>query len=461
MHRRQLIANRAASCYRDDAVALNAGERARKLARWVAARRPRTFLFAGWILFALGSYPGYLTNDGILQLYTVRSGDYSDHAPVMTALWGLLEYVVAGPFPMLALQSGLFLFGLFGILRTLLSPRAAAITAAGVLLFPPVFATMAVIWPDPLLAGSLLGALGAWLQEGRRWKIAAAVLLVIACACRPEAALAIIPLALLALPDRAWWLRAGLALALAIGVAGTARLASWALTATDTYTWEHTVQVMDVVGTLRRAKVKDEAKLRSALAGLPLADPATLRDRVAAGNDALNWRPLVHGDKRIIDPIDSDAEARAANAAWRRAIASHPGAYTSHRLTMTRNLLGIRGNWQPVHDDFGNVDLLAPLHHRATASDWQLSAQSFVRAVGNTPLFRPWLYLLLAIAAIVLARRRPLLRNLAISGLVYELTMFVLAPTPDYRYSHWLVAATCAVLAGLAVHRRAAWRREA
>src|SRR5579862_9430353 len=113
----------------------------------------RTILFAGWIAFVLGCYPGYLTTDSSLQLYTVRSGDFTDYSPMMTALWSALEYVTAGPFPMLALQSGLFLFGLDAILRKLLAPRAAAVTATCVLLFPPVFAVMAVIWPDALMAG--------------------------------------------------------------------------------------------------------------------------------------------------------------------------------------------------------------------------------------------------------------------------------------------------------------------
>ena len=141
--------------------------------RWIASRRPRTYLFAGWLLFALGCYPGYLASDGILQLYTVRSGEFSDYAPVMTALWSLLEYVLAGPFPMLVVQSGLFLFGSFAILRTFLTPRAAAITAGCVLLFPPVFATFAVIWPEPLMAGALIAATGAVLQPRLFWKRAA------------------------------------------------------------------------------------------------------------------------------------------------------------------------------------------------------------------------------------------------------------------------------------------------
>jgi hypothetical protein len=439
-------------------VALAAVDRAKELARWSAARTPVTYLLAGWIVFVLGSYPGYLSTDAILQLYTVRSGDYSDYAPVMTAIWGALEYVISGPFPMLALQSGLFLFGLFAILRTVLAPRVAAVTAVLVLLFPPVFALMAVIWPEALLAGALLGAVGASLQDGWRWRAIAIVLLVIACACRGEAVVAIIPLVLHAVPSMQWWRRAGITLAICLGVAGTARLADRLLTVTDTYVWEHGLQMMDTVGTLRRAKVQDEAKLRAALDGIPLADPPTLRERMIGNSDALSWRPLVHGEKRMFEAIDSDEEADAVSAAWWRVIASHPGAYLHHRWSMARAVLAIRGKWRPVFDDLGSHDLLAPLHHRATTSDWQYGMQHVVRAVAATPLFRPWLYLVLAIAAIVLARKQPLLRALAISGLVFQVAVLFFATSTEYRHSHWMVTATCVALAAIAVSRREAWR---
>ena len=70
---------------------------------------------------------------------------------------------------------------------------------------------------------------------------------------------------------------------------------------------------------------------------------------------------------------------------------------------------------------------------------WQRGWNAIVHLFAKTPLFRPVLYLVLAIVALVLARRQRLLRNLVISGLVYELALFILAPTNDYRLSHWLV----------------------
>ncbi len=416
---------------------------------------PRTILFVGWIAFVLGCYPGYLSGDSVLQLYTVRSGDFTDYSPVMTALWSALEYVTAGPFPMLALQSGLFLFGLDAILRKLLVPRAAAVTASCVLLFPPVFAVMAVIWPESLMAGALLAGFGAALDDRRGWKIVGAVSIAIAIACRPEVALAVIPLAFTIVPASRWWRRTAIALGVTIGLAFVACVADRALTVVDTYAWQQHLMVMDTVGVVRRAKVDSPAALEAAFAGLPLADRATLRARVKSANDAFGWSPLSNGEKRIFDLVTTDEQASALAADWRHSIAQHPKAYALHRWAMTRALL--RGKAR-VYDSFGGFELLKPLHHRASPSDYEVGMQHVVRLVAKTPLFMPWLYLALAIAALVLAWRRPIVRAIAASGLVYELSMFVLAPTGDYRYSHWLVSATCIAIVALAVARRPAWR---
>jgi hypothetical protein len=78
--------------------------------------------------------------------------------------------------------------------------------------------------------------------------------------------------------------------------------------------------------------------------------------------------------------------------------------------------------------------------------------------LGRTVLFRPWLYALLGAIALGFAWRVVELRALAASGLVLELTLAVTATTPEYRNSHWLVAAVTVVLATVLVRRRVEWR---
>ncbi|HEX4454613.1 MAG TPA: hypothetical protein VH143_27320 [Kofleriaceae bacterium] len=421
---------------------------------WLARRSPRAIVIAGWLAFVLGCYPGYLSVDSTLQLYTVRSGAYTDYAPVMTALWSAFEWVFAGPFPMLVLQSGLVLFGLYAIGARVVRPRVAAVVAVTLVLFPPIFAPLAVIWPDPLMAGALLGGLGALLQASPRWKATGLLLFVVACSCRPEVVFALVPLVLLVVTRGAWWRRAGLALAIVIGVSAAARLVDRVLVETDTRLWQEQLMVMDTVGTLRRAKLKNADALERAFTGLPvIVDPPTLKARITAAVDALTWWPLSNGDDRILDPIADDAESAALTADWRHAISAHHRAYYAHRKALAKGLLGLSNVWDPVFDSLGDWDLLAELHHRATSSDWEDNMRVIVRGFAATPLFRPWLYMLLAIAALVVARRSALPRALAVSALAWELAMFVFAPGTDYRFSHWLVVAACASVAWLVAAR--------
>lgn len=425
------------------------GDLAKRALRWLTERSPVTILLAGWVVFFLGSYPGYMSIDSVLQLYGVRTGDTTDYAPLMSVLWIIFEYVLAGPFPMLVLQSGLFLAGTYAILGKLLSPRAAALTACIVLLFPPVFAPMAVIWPSSLMAGALLAGTGAILTNNRRWQIAGAACFVLACSCRPEVVFALIPLALLVVPKVVWWKRAGIALALVIGVAGIARGADWAFTVVDNYDWRTRLMMADVAGTLRRAKVTDDRAIDVALTGMPRADQSfeVIKARLVAKKDALDSFPLVHGKDAIFGKLVNDDHAHALARSWKHVIVEYPGAYLIHRWAMTRAIIGLGKSFIPIYDEFGDNELMTPLHHRATPSDWQVGWKAIVRA--TVPIFRPLIWIVLAIAAVVLVRRRVELRALVASGLVYMLTMVFFAPAVDYRYAHWLVTTTTIGLAAL------------
>src|SRR5437588_4674599 len=105
----------------------------------LTALRPRTILAIGFACFLLYAFPGYMSSDSVVQLVEARSGVRTDlHPPLMAFEWGLLDAIVAGPVLMLCLQGLLGLVGLYTLLRRVVSPRAAAVTASVVLLFPPV-----------------------------------------------------------------------------------------------------------------------------------------------------------------------------------------------------------------------------------------------------------------------------------------------------------------------------------
>jgi len=72
---------------------------------------------------------------------------------------------------------------------------------------------------------------------------------------------------------------------------------------------------------------------------------------------------------------------------------------------------------------------------------------SIVKAVPRI-LFAPALYLALAITALVVAalRRQRMAVALLASGILYELSWFVVATDAQYRYSHWMIVSTIIAL---------------
>ncbi len=397
----------------------------------------------------LCSYPGYLSFDSIGQFGEVRSGVFSDaHAAVMSQLWSVAEYVIAGPASMLAIQGGLFVLGCYALVARVVVPRVAAVIAVALLLWPPILSPLSVVWPHSMMSAALAAAAGAFATRDRRWLAAGFAALVLAVSCRSQAAVAALPLVCLAISGPL--VRK---LAIAIGVTAGCLGVAWLVAAVsidrDTYASQQ-LEAVDLIGTLRRAHAD-----ASILGELAAGDHSTLARRLSASSDAFDWFPLAHGDDRVVDPIETDDASDELHAAWLAAIRRYPAAYVAHRVAMTKRLLAIGGRWQPIYDSFGDT---AALHHRATPSDVELVMQWIVERVGRTVLFRPWLYVLLAAVALGLGWRVAELRALAASGLVLELMLAVTATSTEYRNSHWLVVSVTAVLATALARRRVKWR---
>ena len=65
-----------------------------------------------------------------------------------------------------------------------------------------------------------------------------------------------------------------------------------------------------------------------------------------------------------------------------------------------------------------------------------------VRLWKATPLFTPWIYVALALICLPLAFRQRDLLAWYTSGIIMESSLLVLAPSRDFRYSHWLIITT-------------------
>jgi|HubBroStandDraft_6_1064221.scaffolds.fasta_scaffold43388_2 hypothetical protein len=389
---------------------------------------PRRILAAGWLLFLLYAYPGYLAIDGADQLVDSRLGAFSDwHPAMMTEVWRIVGVAVSGPAGMLFLQSGLLLFGSYALLRRVLSDRGAAIAAACVLLAPPLLVTSAIVCAQAQLAGFVVAGAACLASARPRIRYVGLGLCAIAGGMGSGALLAVLPIVL-----GMFRLRDGESprRRFAIALVAWLAIAAFAL-----------------------------------LANRLLVDNVTERDEVAlAIADLTATRHLAHAPEPISQPAwpETPAERAALFEARDTAVREHPTAYLRARWRVLEHVLGIgkRGKaWSGAYTEFApSLDVSRALRHRARHSvvqDWLIRPDV---ALSHTLLLRPVLYAVLALVLLGVAifrRDREALLWL-VSGIGYELAQLFDTLHPEYRDSHWLLVST-ALAAIIAIAR---WRSE-
>jgi hypothetical protein len=426
-------------------------------------------LFAGGGAFLVFAYPGLLTQDSVDQLVEARAGFFTDaHPPAMAALWRLFDALVAGPFAMLLVQGSTFLIGCYLLLKRAMSARRAALAASLFLLFPPVLTTMAVIWKDPLMAGLTMFGTALLLEDARRRKLVGLAVLTLATAVKYNALAAILPLVVLlfewssgralrryAIATATWF---GITLA----AMGTNRL----LTDQPMHFWHSTLAVWDITGTLSFARDLPDEVLRERLAGTGLLIDVEIQAharRLYANKDLIR---VVFGDQKLWDlPTKGrtpapEAQRDAIAAAWWATITAHPSAYLRHRLSSLLDVLGV------TYQSHGAVparvlQYAPPAELGLVTSSSRLQrawSRTIKRIFKHTPLFRPWIYVVVAIVLLGFCERRRDRDVIALlaSGLLAVSSLFWLSPSPDYRYMHWTIASTCLAAIMLAARRASA-----
>ena len=423
--------------------------------RWRRARSaiaggatPRVVLAVGYAVFLIYAYPGYMTAEAADQLVDARAELFTDwYSPAMSELWWLVEWGITGPFGMLVVQSALLLGGAYHLLRRAMSPRAAALAAAGVLLFPPVLAPIAAIWRDGQMAGFLLAGTAALTSPRRGVRIVGLGLLVVACAMRDVAAFAALPVVVVGFAwrdDQRRWTRYPIAVAAWAVVAIAAAWLNAGLADAVTERPQLALATSDIVGVLRYAGPVGDAELARDLAGTGLVATHDIQARASQlynhADDAMA------GPERLFDPPAAPGD-RAALLAARRALAwHHRGAYLAARWHVFYRTLGLSRATRagPVYTSL----LFSPEHraatgHAATHGWIQDRLTRFVQYLGRRFLFHPYLYFIVALVLLPLAvvRRQRDAAMLLASGLACELSLFVLASAPD-RSSHWMIVCT-------------------
>ncbi|HEY6035346.1 MAG TPA: hypothetical protein VIV58_13830, partial [Kofleriaceae bacterium] len=411
---------------------------------------PRAILFAAWLVAIAYSFPGYMNWDACSQLTQARAGQYGDgHPPVMALYWRWIDFFVHGPFGMLVLQTSLFLWGLYQIFKLRFTPRAAAVIASALFLFPPVLTPMTTVWKDAQMAGFLIAGLALALRPSWRARAGGLALLFLGTAVRHNAPVALPALCLLI--AAAWSVRGklrtiGVALGLTLALTGIASVANSSL-GTREYWWARTQGVHDIMGTICFSPAMTDDQVRTLLVGVPLLVDKDLQRNMCKRYNPRAWFSASFGEGRVFGQTPDAKEIAARREAWKRIVFGHPAAYLKHRWLVMREVLGLSDSpiWEPVCEEFGgNHEQAIELAVVHTQSRLQVRIGRLFVWCGTTVIFRPWAYLVVALILFgyALKKRDGWVLALIASGVLYEASYFVGAPSPDFRYSHWLVTCT-------------------
>jgi hypothetical protein len=438
---------------------------------------PRRILVAGWLLMIVYAYPGFMSYDSVLQLLQARDHVYvGGHPPVMGVLWGAVDALIPGPFGMLLIQVTCFLAGVYLLLARFMRERTAAIVAVLIMLVPPVSAVLAVIWKDSQMLAYLVLGTALISSSERRIKLVGIGFVFMATAVRYNAFAATLPLVVLVFewrPKQRWYARYGIGLAVWLSITLLASQTNSWLADDHPDPWHDSIAPLDITGTLRYASDIPDDELRTALAGTPVLVDSGFQ-AIARGHqraeDLDEHTVLTFGSGQYVPGLwvatrhlfaasSSEAHRAAMGRAWRKIVLGHPGAYLTYRWHVTAERMHLDGSRVPSATYIWFVDVLDSegsarrTEHAALPSKLQATLRRDMYALGESFLFRPWIYVVVLVVMLVFACRRRAILAVALSGLASEVLLFVFAPTIDYRYSIWLVTSTLLVVAMLVASR--------
>jgi len=310
---------------------------------------------------------------------------------------------------------------------------------------------MAPVWKDAQMAGFLVAGTVLALRSTRWSRIAGVALLVLAAGIRHNGGATLPFLVFLVVST---WTARRFALRLAIVAAALAAVfvvttqLNRAFTDLRMFSWYRTTAMFDVTGTVCNAPPLSDAEVVELLDGVTLLEHDNLQQRYCAA-----WAPgkrswYDYGGLFKWSPWHDERSARLD--AWWRLVRRFPGAYVRSRLQFAADDLGLLPGvpvWEPVAQNFAaNEDQLHKLSHNHTRSPVQNAMGGAFRWLAeDTPLYRTWIYLVLALAVAGWAawKRDQLVGCVVGSGLLYELSVLVLANSPDFRYGHWMITTAC------------------
>jgi hypothetical protein len=412
-----------------------------------------------------------MTQDSFDILVDARSGIYTDaHPPFNAWLWHQFDRFIPGGVTLLVLQLLMLQLGLYLLMRRAASPRKAAWFAVAVALWPPIAAPMGVIWKDCMMAGFLVLGTALLFAERRRFRIIGLLLLAAATAARYNAAAATLPLVVLLFqwsPDLTRVRRYALSVGAWIAITFAAFSFNRLLVDRHMYFWHSTLAVYDIAGTLANVDENiPDVEMEKLLEGTGILEhkdiqqrmrelysPRDYIDLILTTSTSPMWNMPLYGPEPVSAPVRA-----AVERSWNETIRTYPLAYAKHRMLVMQELLCLGKEFTPPLAVPIRAQIDSKIAHNLELDrGWsrvQYRMTHALQAILHTlPVFAPWIYLLLSLACLWIARRHPDVLALLISGILMEGTLVVFAMSSDYRYSHWMIITTTISLVILAIRR--------
>jgi hypothetical protein len=412
--------------------------------------------------------PGFMPPDALSQYGESLSHEYSNwHPPVMAFVWSWLNYIVKGPYLMLAMQLGL-LWGSAYYMATAAQGKGWRRGVLFVFFIAPFVhnfsgcvvkdAQMALAW---LLACSML--IHAYATNRRvsiAMAIATALLLLYGGWLRHNAITGLLTLCLVwgyvvfAHKRTATGILAGLALCIAIAGSGVGfdKLVVKHRQHPETMIYFHDLAAMQVLSHINAFPQEIYAR--------PGFDTAYISSHFTpATSDNLIWNS---DGKTLLERTDE--EAALLKAAWLKAIAQHPGAYLHNRWQIFGRFLRVKHSdnvmqtcfrWIPANEYGFEVK------EKNFPYSWYASYMEFCK--GHFYM-RPWFW---AVVNLLLFVFIPFIQDkgyrfiytcLCCSALFYFVVQFAVVMNDiDFRYIYWVcLASMLAVMVGLLGRKNAA-----
>lgn len=425
---------------------------------------------AGFALTVWAFYPGMMSPDSIAALTAGRDGSLSDiNAPLMSALWGLLDKIVAGPGLMLLLQAGIF-WGACAVLWSA-ARRESFLLGLALVLFgflPHIFSQTVVIWKDIALGASLLMAVALLYRAKRTGSKIALVLSPIfifyAYAARLNAFPAVFPLAIwsvLVFGEVFEYKKKALS-AVFGGVGYFVVLSASVYAVTYGLTGGRTTHPFQQVYLydLTAMSIADDLPLYPEyIADVPGFDFETVKARYNERSvaDLIFANIPNKGDRPVLMLTDDAQRVRELRSAWIHAITRRPDVYIGHRVNVFAQLIGLKRAVTAPYWEQGFAS--SPPEFRA---DGNLGTAAMMKYFGafrrpfpQTFFFRAVVWLLLCGFFLYAALRRGLKDDwgmvfvLGSSALLFTFAYLPTTPSTEFRYLFWpAIAAAMTVIFG-------------